>query len=37
MRQPNLGGQNIMTGKDHWEDVYQNKHSNEVSWYRPHL
>ena len=26
-----------MSTKGHWEKVYQNKSSNEVSWYKPHL
>lgn len=26
-----------MNIKGHWEDVYQSRHSDEVSWYRPHL
>lgn len=26
-----------MTGKEHWESVYQTKRTDEVSWYRPHL
>lgn len=26
-----------MTGKAHWENVYQTKAVDEVSWYRPHL
>ncbi|MDP2117713.1 MAG: class I SAM-dependent methyltransferase [Brevundimonas sp.] len=26
-----------MTNKAHWENVYQNKAVDEVSWYRPHL
>lgn len=26
-----------MTTKDHWENVYQTKAVDEVSWYRPHL
>ena len=26
-----------MTTKAHWEDVYQSKAMDEVSWYRPHL
>ena len=25
------------TSKDHWEDVYQHKSPDEVSWYRAHL
>lgn len=25
------------TSKDHWENVYQRKSPDEVSWYRPHL
>lgn len=26
-----------MTTRDHWENVYQTKAVDEVSWYRPHL
>lgn len=26
-----------MTTKGHWENVYQTKAVDEVSWYRPHL
>lgn len=26
-----------MDSKSHWEKVYQTKHPDEVSWYRPHL
>ena len=27
----------MTTAREHWESVYQNRPSDQVSWYRPHL